>query len=125
MKRSEFVGIKWKDRGRDFGGVDCFGLLLLYYKHIRGVVLPDYEYDTTWCKCGDTFFLEEYQKLWKKTSKPATDDVLIFYGVDGMMHTGICIGSGKFLQSVRKAGVVISRINTWKPRFYGAFEYVG
>lgn len=37
---NRFVGLPWRDRGRDFSGVDCWGLLRLVYLHELGRDLP-------------------------------------------------------------------------------------
>jgi len=42
-----FIGIKFKDRGRDQDGSDCWGLFRLVYAQRFGLALPSYdaEYD--------------------------------------------------------------------------------
>lgn len=37
-----FVGIPYLDRGRSIVGVDCWGLLFLVYRELRGIELPSY-----------------------------------------------------------------------------------
>lgn len=37
-----FVGVPYRDRGRDFDGADCWGLLWLVYRDLRGIELPSY-----------------------------------------------------------------------------------
>lgn len=37
-----FVGIPYLDRGRSIVGLDCWGLLHLVYRELRGIELPSY-----------------------------------------------------------------------------------
>ena len=41
MSFDRFVGLPWLDRGRDGGGVDCWGLLALVYA-AHGMSVPSY-----------------------------------------------------------------------------------
>lgn len=130
MERIEFIQklktASYMDYGRSFNGIDCYGLLLLYYKYIKGVVLPDYLYDSDWYDHGRNFFVEEYPKLWRKTDELKIDSALLFYGFNRMVtHVGVYIGEGKFIQAMRKTGVVELKLIKWKPRLYGIFDYVG
>jgi len=40
-----FVGLPYRDRGRDRDGLDCFGLLRLVYREALGIDLPSYAED--------------------------------------------------------------------------------
>lgn len=37
----DHLGLKYKFLGRDLGGVDCLGLVVLFYRDMLGVELPD------------------------------------------------------------------------------------
>jgi len=122
----DLIGIQWKEKGRDWEGLDCYGLLLLYFKHFKGILLPDYQYESNWCKQGKDYFLDEYPKLWKKIKVPVKDSVLLFRGYNGMVdHTGIYIGKNFFIHSIKNIGVLKSRLTRWKPKLYGVFQYEG
>lgn len=38
-----YVGIPYLDRGRGFCGLDCYGLLCLVYRELRGLDLPSFD----------------------------------------------------------------------------------
>ncbi len=37
-----YVGIPYHDRGRSLVGIDCYGLVCLVYRELRGIELPSY-----------------------------------------------------------------------------------
>lgn len=45
MTFDRFVGLPWRDRGRDFSGVDCWGLVRLVYACLLGIDLPSHSGD--------------------------------------------------------------------------------
>ena len=42
---AEYVGLLFKDKGRDRAGLDCWGLLCLVYAEKAGIILPSYRDD--------------------------------------------------------------------------------
>ncbi len=42
---NQYIGIPYKFGGRDFDGVDCYGLVSLIYQDRYGIQLPDWERD--------------------------------------------------------------------------------
>lgn len=42
MNFDRFVGIPYLDKGRSIVGLDCWGLLYLVYRELRGIELPSY-----------------------------------------------------------------------------------
>jgi hypothetical protein len=40
LRIDRFVGLSYVDWGRDFNGVDCYGLLYLVYKEVLNIEIP-------------------------------------------------------------------------------------
>ncbi|WEX07366.1 NlpC/P60 family protein [Chelativorans sp. AA-79] len=42
MDFSRYVGLPWTSGGRSFDGIDCWGLVWLFYRHEKSIEIPDY-----------------------------------------------------------------------------------
>jgi len=131
--RNRYVGIPFKDGGRDSNGYDCWGLVKAYFMLERGIMLPDYAisaYDSVKADqaisrdgCGDWEPL-----LWGELRK---DDVVTFKmdieHPDLTTHCGVCLDHTRFLHCMQKTGVVISTLENvyFKARFSKGFRWTG
>lgn len=96
MDKLEFVermvGVEWKHRRYDFGGVDCHGLVILYYREVLGIdigVPPGYHDDRSMQDCWHD---EEQSGKWEQVDRPAEDTVVFTcYNGDRPAHVGIMI----------------------------------
>ncbi len=123
----KYVGIPYKHLGRDENGLDCWGLILLAFKELRGITLWDIgeEYPEDWSWKGKDLFMENYQRQWEKVDRPALYDVVLLNNGKGIAnHAGIMINNRNFIHCI-KAGVVLARVTDkqWKPRVAGYFRF--
>lgn len=81
MDKSNFIkaviGKPWANRSCTFGAMDCWALVVLYYRHVLGIELhqtPDYEAgaDFFTCYLGDVVF-------WRKVDKPVEGGIFVGY----------------------------------------------
>ena len=121
---SKYLGIPYKDKGRDFSSVDCYGLVYLIYQEEYKIELPDFQ---------GTEYVNDYANLWKKIEKEELKerDVILFRTSrtsDAVTHIGLFVGDGKFINCLEgNSGVVLDRLERpyFLKHFYGAFRYVG
>ena len=124
---SKYIGIPFKEHGRDLDGLDCYGLILLFYKEL-GCKLDDYRYKPNWFKEGYNLFLENYYKYAERIPENQAlipGDAILFRGFDKCpTHIGVYLGNGKFIHCLRKVGVVVSRLNQepFESRIEGRFK---
>ncbi len=123
----KYVGLPYLHKGRDEKGLDCWGLILLIYKDLKGVRLWDIgeDYPEDWSWSGRDLFMENYQKQWERVEKPGTlDVVLIKNGLGVANHAGVMLNDRTFVHCLAKAGVVLSRVTDkqWKPRIVGYYR---
>ena len=76
-----FLAIPYKHKGRDYTGADCGGGIILFYRDVRGIIIPDFniDYDENWSvKGGKSLFIEHYHKFFDRVTKPNLYDIVLF-----------------------------------------------
>jgi len=67
---SKYLGIRWKDGGRDFNGCDCWGLLRLFLKEEYGVEVDSFDH----IRAGEVSMIREMAEIekqkWVKVDGP-------------------------------------------------------
>ena len=102
MIQSEFIRKvlhkPWQNRQSSFECCDCFGLVMLYYKEVLSITIPEVKGFT-----DNTDFLDCYLlgiNEWEEVSTPYQSGLMFTsYKGDSAEHVGICIGGGKVLHS--------------------------
>jgi len=112
-----YVGIPWRDHGRDFNGCDCWGLVRLVLKGERCVELPSYaevyasvaeraEIDAA-LRSGAT--APDWTAVAAGAERPF--DVLVFRRGQWGAHVGVVVGAGLMLHTADGAA---SRLERWR-----------
>ncbi|HCN5322470.1 TPA: C40 family peptidase [Escherichia coli] len=83
------IGVPWANRACSFDKVDCWGLVVLYYRHVLGIELhqtPDYEAGTDFFTCyqGDVVF-------WRPVDKPVEGGIFVGYRGAQPAHVGLVL----------------------------------
>lgn len=91
----KYTGIKFKDKGRGFSGVDCWGLCLLVFEEEYGITgLPDFRnnYNNTadWGGIGECINREINN--WIEIDTPQEGAVVVMRIKTRPHHVGICTG---------------------------------
>jgi murein DD-endopeptidase len=122
-----FLAIPFREKGRDYNGVDCWGIPYLIYRDMLGIELPAYteEYQNTMDR-------EEIASLW---SGSATEgwvrmipiepyDLVQIRMMGAPMHCGVYIGNKKFIHCLEGVGTTIARIDSpeWRDRIVGYYR---
>ncbi len=100
MTQNEFIkkmmGVHWVNRASSFDAVDCWGLVLLYYKEVLGIQLPVVDGFTS--KQDFTECYEKGKDAWQEVDRPIMNGIAFTsYKGDQPTHVGVCIGHGKAL----------------------------
>ena len=118
MGYERYLGIPYKHLGRDRSGIDCYGLLLLYFKEEFNIDLLDWWYEADWSKKGANYFIERSAMMSQRVQSPLKHDVVLFYtDIKNKVtnHAGIVVRSPNMVIQAMKHGVVLTDIN--KPVF--------
>lgn len=101
MSLDEYVGLPFKDKGRDRDGLDCWGLLRLVYREKVGVELPafvdDYvtEQDTAAIAALIAGHTDGWHEVRENVVRPFDAVLMKQYGVE--RHIGVVVRRGHVL----------------------------
>ena len=126
MNYNKYIGLPYTSNGRDESGIDCWGLVRLFYKQEYGIELPSYteEYSGAY----DTRILEmmdQYKNNWSQVQTPEIGSVIVFNILGEPFHVGIYIGGDKFIHARDGMDSVVESVNSpkWSKRIEGYYKH--
>ncbi len=106
------LGWPYKEHGRDQGGIDCFGLYLLFAREM-GKKAEDFQYRKEWADDGLNRLIEGYHQYAFRISRESlkSGDVILFkWHRTVINHMGIYLGAGRFIHCTER-GVIQGHLN--------------
>lgn len=127
----DILGTPFVDKGRDPArGLDCWGLFMLIMRRF-GLDVPDYGISSLDSEAIHFCFLGERGGPWRAAPCPARG-MAVAMRLDPKMpqmvqHYGVCLDDRRFIHTLRKTGVLVTRINHrfFKDRIAGFYEWTG
>lgn len=119
---SKYIGIPFEYGGRDYNKLDCYGLVMLLYKELHGIEVPDVISPSFMADIAD---LVACEKL-KWTPAPIEEGSVIIFNIKGYgAHVGYVIGPDRMIHTWEKTGgVTIERLSlSWEHRILGSYTY--
>lgn len=126
-----YIGIPFRNRGRDRNGLDCFGLVRLVYAEVFGIDLPSYvgRYETTKDRAliARLFFEEATSVRWRRIPlEVAEPPDIVTFTVAGASHVGVLVTAGQFLHVLSGRETCIERLHPhWINRREGTYHHEG
>lgn len=121
-----YLKIPYKFNGRAFDGVDCWGLVILFYKYHLNKKVIDLENkaENLESYSKDNFFIENYHKQWEKVINLKEYDLIFFKNSSNIVnHCGIYLSNNIFMQATSKHGITFCKINSlWKSKIQGFYR---
>lgn len=130
MDFTSYQFIPVKPGGRDREGLDCWGLVALIYKEMRGIDLPLYE-NVNWRDSREVWLtIAAQEKLnWCPVAvhERAAYDVVVLRLKGIPWHVGVLVDHNRFIHADPLRGIHIERLNAihWKSRVEGCFRLKG
>ena len=126
MTQSEFIGLvngkPWANRACSFEQVDCWGLVVLYYRHVLGLELhhiAGYESGEEFITC-----YEQEHVHWRRVPVATTGCIAVFYRGEVPAHIGVMISPGKCLHARGEFGFVRCDSPLALLKVYSSVEYM-
>ena len=115
MNINKYIGIPFKQKGYDFEGVDCFGLVHLFLKEEMGMEIPMFkQYDVFEdpIEVARQFNLNVPLIAGDVTTSPKFGDMALFKFRGVANHIGIYVGNGRVLHAMRGTESACESINS-------------
>lgn len=119
---TQYIGIPFEYGGRTRKKLDCYGLVMLLYKDIHGIEIPDVISPTFLADIAD---LVSVEKLKWEPCELEVGAVIIFNVRGYGCHVGYYLGNDKMIHTWEgTGGVMIERISfSWKHRIMGVYRW--
>lgn len=115
------ITVPFKDRGRDYGGWDCWGLVICGYRDVLGIELPDY---LDWYKTTKNHralaraFIDRSGSAGWKNIDPRPGAVVVMMTGRLPTHAGVLVDHNMVLHCEDKTGTVWQRPSELKIEGY-------
>ncbi|HEN5184757.1 TPA: C40 family peptidase [Klebsiella pneumoniae] len=126
MTQDEFIrlvtGKPWANRSCSFGTMDCWALVVLYYRHVLGLELhhiPAYEAGADFITCH-----EQEVEHWRTIPAAVSGCIAVFYRGEVPAHIGVMTSPVKCLHSRGEFGFVRSDNPLTLLKVYSRVEYM-
>ena len=126
MWSNKYIGIPFQEKGRDFTGLDCWGLVRLIYDQEFNIKLPSFTDSYNDTNDGEHLqdLISQHKENWAP-SQPKEGAVVLFRIMGHESHVGVCISETHFIHVREGQTTVVESLGsiTWKNRLIGFFEY--
>ncbi|MFP2680736.1 NlpC/P60 family protein [Enterobacter ludwigii] len=107
MHREEFIsrieGVPWSNRACSFDAADCWGLVVMYYRHVLGIEVhqtADYESGRDFMTCYDADVV-----FWQRSETFCDEGIFVAWVGSQPVHVGLIL-EGRALHSRGENGHV-------------------
>lgn len=124
----KYMGIPFKEKGRDDSGYDCWGLVCAVYKTEVGIILPSFDdqYEKISSKKVPRLF-ERHAKKWINVDVGSEKefDVALLRLNGRPWHVAVVIGYGRMLHIMNGINVCSEKYRNalWSNRIVGFYRY--
>jgi cell wall-associated NlpC family hydrolase len=125
MNFEKYIGIPYKNHGRDFNGADCWGLVWMF---LSNEMFLDYKNIQEYRDDKDIFTIERHiisniKEYWEPITIPQQGNIVLFRFRDRLIHMGIVIDRNSFLHTIKGLNSCVERFSSpkWQTRIGGYY----
>lgn len=122
----DYIGLQYKDQGRDRTGLDCWGLVRLVLFEQFDIDLPSYTEEYEDPKTMEKAIEEHTKDLpFEKVETGELGDVVVLRQFGNNSHVGLFVGDNKIMHVQKGIGSVLADVNDarWRRRIIGIYRY--
>ena len=123
----KYIGIPFKDKGRDETGLDCWGLVRMIYKDKKNIELESRASDYTDVMDKNTVSqtIKTESEKWIKVENPQPFDVVVFRILGAPMHVGLVTDANNMIHCESGSNSVIESFKSlkWQNRIMGFYRW--
>lgn len=125
---NHLIGIPYLSKGRNpEQGLDCWGLLRVFYREFMGLELPSYDdtYADAFDQAATATAIAANQNQWHMVSVPAFGDAILCRLNGQPCHVGIFLGNNQMLHTQSGHDSALDMIDgiKWKNRLAGFYRH--
>ena len=126
------LNVPYKEGGRDYSGVDCWGLCILAYQEIMQIQLPlfsniYYKDMSNYQETVDNLLnkKDELDEIFEEVNDPQFGDLILCTMLGRPLHIGFVIDRKRMLHTSPQHNTVIENFggNKWKNKIVGFYRY--
>ncbi len=109
------IGVPWANRACSFAAADCWGLIVLYYRHVLGVEIhqaPGYESDSDFHTCYEGGIV-----CWRQQSVPDDNCMFVAYVGSRPVHVGLIVDRQALHSRGESGAVRLDKLRTLQKIF--------
>jgi len=129
MTLNEFIlkalCVPFREKGRDYDGWDCYGMLFCAFRDVYGTVLPEYTDHSYKSEYDDLKRLIDKEKaVWEEVKDPQPGDLALFCMKSRHPHVALVISKRQALHAEGNIGTFIENLNSavWARRLEGFYR---
>jgi cell wall-associated NlpC family hydrolase len=126
----KYIGIPYEFGGRDFDGIDCFGLVKIFYENEFNIILPDYPENLNITSLEEVrnsdYFIgnicNQFHQI-DEDERKLGDVILFMINSTTPNHIGVVVDKFNFLNVNDRQSTHIAKIAKWKKFIVGFYRF--